>query len=204
MVEGFNRVQLDALQLSIDRYSMGPMTSKALEPLRQQLKLLASLARFEVRVSAVIGAGSPDDLAGVVKTVKDLGFTPRLLLRHGPDGQFDLTDAERARYAELMVAYPDLFAEAGGYRRALLRGRRMPFSCRAGCNYLYVDESGVVRWCSQQRHMFGKSLASYTPDDLAAQFNAPKPCSAKCVVGCARTASYTDMCGSFCGQVGLT
>ena len=74
----------------------------------------------------------------------------------------------------------------------LLAGKEAPFKCRAGARYLYLDEHGLVHWCSQQRQDFEKPLADYSVKDLKDQFYKYKDCSLLCTVGCARTSSAYD------------
>ena len=66
------------------------------------------------------------------------------------------------------------------------------FKCRAGSRYLYIDEYGLVNWCSQQRGVFTKPLLEYTWADLREQFYTVKGCAPTCTVGCVRTASRFD------------
>jgi MoaA/NifB/PqqE/SkfB family radical SAM enzyme len=189
-VGAFNQSGLDVLQLSVDAMIPNRVTAKAIEPLRSGLALLAEHARFRVIISTVIGSTNPVESIAVIKSIQAMGFVPRVLLRHGKDGQMSLSEVECRAYTRLITLFPNLFNEAGGYRRQLLLGHVMPYQCRAGCKYLYIDEAGIVHWCSQQQHMFGKALAEYAPTDLVTQFQSVKPCSAKCTLGCARAASY--------------
>jgi MoaA/NifB/PqqE/SkfB family radical SAM enzyme len=82
--------------------------------------------------------------------------------------------------------------EGRDYRQALIETGTAPFRCRAGARFLYVDAFGMVRWCAQTRSAWGKDLLQYGLDDLREQFYAGKPCSARCSVGCVRTASAYD------------
>ena len=71
-------------------------------------------------------------------------------------------------------------------------GRPAPYKCRAGSRYLYVDEAGLVSYCSQERRLLRRDLLGYTPTDLAEQFAKPKPCTDFCTLGCVRTNSALD------------
>lgn len=190
LVNSLNEAQLNALQLSVDTVSKNEVTTKSIEGLGCRFELLSKYARFRVIVSIVIGGTSLKETVEVVNTIQEMGFVPRILLRHGDDGQMNLSKAECKTYKILIERFPNLFSEADGYRKQLLMGEELPFKCRAGCKYLYIDESGMVRWCSQQRNKFGKSLLDYTFSDLIAQFHTVKPCSPKCTLGCVRTISY--------------
>lgn len=190
IIKSFNECMLDDLQVSLDGVFPNKNTVKVRESLSGPLELLSRWAQFRVIVSATIGSSSPDEIREVLSFVRKKKFVPRVLLRHGPDGQLNLSMSECMSYEPLIREFPDLFNEANGYRKKLIRGEDVPFMCRAGCKYLYIDESGNVRWCSQQRDKFGKSLLHYTDFDLKQQYNTRKPCSTKCTLGCGRTSSY--------------
>ena len=55
-----------------------------------------------------------------------------------------------------------------GWERDMLRDGSSPFKCRAGGRYLYVDEFGLVSYCSQRRGTPGIDLLDYTADDVRA------------------------------------
>ncbi|MBE3071901.1 MAG: radical SAM protein [Acidobacteria bacterium] len=193
IVDGFNEAGLSELQVSIDGVKPTPAAPKALDVLRSRLERLAGRARFKVVLSAVIGAGAPTaEVEGIVRFARDHGFRPRVLLRHGADGQL-------APDADLLQTYshvPDLVGrslrESPRYRRQLVASGESPFRCRAGSRYLYIDQDGIVRWCAQTTEAFGRPLAEYTPDDLRRQFYAHKPCNTRCTIGCARSCSRID------------
>jgi aldehyde:ferredoxin oxidoreductase len=50
----------------------------------------------------------------------------------------------------------------------------------------------MVRWCATAMEAFGKPLAEYSLKDLKENFYRGKTCSARCTVGCVRTASAYD------------
>ena len=68
----------------------------------------------------------------------------------------------------------------------------VPFRCRAGARYLYVDEFGKVSYCSQRRGDPGTDLLDYGKQALRAAFDAPKACEAACTISCVRRASSFD------------
>ena len=191
-VEALNAAGLDHLQVSVDGLEPNDVTMKTLKPLRAKLEVLARVARFQVTLSGVIGSTEADDVMEVVNFAKQHKFRPRVLLIHGGDGSLKLGPAAQAQYRAVRRAIGGRFDEAHDYRTRLLAGGEAPFKCRAGARYLYVDEFGIVRWCSQQRDRFGIPLADYTGDDLARQFHTRKGCEAHCTVGCARTNSAPD------------
>ncbi|MBI2343965.1 MAG: hypothetical protein HYV02_06510 [Deltaproteobacteria bacterium] len=167
-------------------------TVKVLESLRKRLADLREHARFQVVVSGVVGAAPPDETFEVIATAKAMGFRPRVLVVHGPDGQIRLSAEERKGYTRLQKMIGRHLFEFSRYRHQLVTTGEAPFKCRAGSRYLYVDEYGTVGWCSQTRQFFGKPLAEYTYGDLRRQFHTPKACHRQCTLGCVRSSSVFD------------
>jgi MoaA/NifB/PqqE/SkfB family radical SAM enzyme len=191
-VRALNDAGLNHLQVSVDGVAPNDITMKTLKPLRAKLEVLAKTARFAVTLSGVIGASESEDVMEVVQFAKDHGFKPRVLLIHGGDGQLELNEQKRSLYRRVRNAIGGRFDEAHDYRVKLLSGETAPFKCRAGSRYLYVDEFGLVHWCSQQRDRFAVPLEEYTHDLLKTQFYTRKGCEDHCTVGCARTNSAVD------------
>jgi MoaA/NifB/PqqE/SkfB family radical SAM enzyme len=192
LVEGLNEAGLTNLQISVDGVHPNDTTVKTLKPLRKNLELLASCARFKVVMSGVIGSAPPAEALEVVDFAREKGFTPRILLLHDAAGQVRLAPEELAAYEEAKRRIGRRAEEAGDYRGRILERGEAPFRCRAGARYLYVDEFGRVNWCSQTRGIFVKELRSYGLSDLREQFAAGKSCSPGCSVGCVRTSSAFD------------
>lgn len=191
-VRELGRAGLDHMQISVDGVRTNDTTVKVLGPLRNKLLAVARAASFRVTLSAVVGAAPPEEVLEVIAFAREHGFRPRVLLLHGADGQLALPPEQLRLYTRIQRELSALYREAGDYRARLARGEPAPFRCRAGGRYLYVDEHGVVRWCSQQRAAFGKPLADYDHADLRAQFRTRKPCNATCTLGCARSTSRAD------------
>lgn len=191
-IEALNQAGLDDLQVSVDGVEPNAATVKVLRPLRPKLEALARRARFRVTLSGVIGCSTSDEVMAVIGFAKTHKFRSRVLLVHGPDGQLRLGPEEQALYHRVKAQLGGRFSEAGDYRSRLLRGEAAPFKCRAGSRYLYVDEFGIARWCSQMMSSFGIPLEAYTHADLRRQFKTAKPCSANCTLGCARSTSAYD------------
>lgn len=192
IIEALNSAGLDSLQISVDTVKPNSNTKKALNLLIPKLEALAHYSRFHVRMSATVGSSSIDELLAIKTFAQDHGFSFRVLLRHGDDGQINLSPTERQPYEQRIKDISDLLDEGDGYRLKLIRGLAAEFKCRAGSRYLYVDEYGIVRWCSQQKSSFSKNLLLYTNDDLKQQFYTKKPCSLYCTLGCARTCSLSS------------
>lgn len=192
-IEQLNVAGLTEMQVSVDGVKPNEVTVKVLDRLRRQLELLSKHARFKVVLSGVVGSAVPSqEVEQVIRFARDHGFRPRVLLVHDAEGQLALEPEQLQDYrrAQRMIGrhYKNLF----DYQERLLRGQTAPFRCRSGSRYLYVDEDGMVRYCSQQREEFGKPLLSYTREDLKEQFYTFKDCHERCTIGCARSCSSVD------------
>ena len=169
----------------------GVSTRKVLNNLKR-LQWLRDHARFEVVISAVIGARPPEEAEQVVSFVHQLGFGASVLLVHDSQGQLKLSSEDLKTFENIVDKLPKRWPEFSGYRKELVRGRPAPFKCRAGSCYLYVDEFGKVNWCSQTRNIWSKPLPDYTLNDLRQQFYNYKSCNATCTLNCSRSASFFD------------
>ena len=192
-IEALNDAGLTHLQVSVDGVKINDVTKKTLNPLRSRLKRISKLAKFKVVLSGVVGACPAEETIEMVKFAEDHGFTPRVLLIHGDDGQIKLSTQEMDQYSLAMRQIGTNASESLGYRKKLIQGEKAPYKCRAGSRYLYVDEFGDVHWCSQMRDSFKKPLHEYTMSDLKQQFHTEKGgCESFCTIGCARTCSALD------------
>jgi len=191
-VQKLNAAGLDDMQISIDGALPNDVTIKVLKPLRKKLEAVIRAAKFRVTLNAVIGSAPAAEALEVVDFAIEHHFRPRVCFIHSGDGQMKLPSEEAAVYEQIKTRLGRRFRESGDYRSRLMATGAAPFKCRAGSRYLYVDEFGYVRWCSQQRDAFGRALDDYGFADLQQQFHAPKGCSAQCTVGCVRTCSAYD------------
>ena len=192
MVHALNEAGLDRLQISVDGVTPNDVTIKVLKPLRKKLETIARHAKFRVTLSGVIGSAPPGEALEVVAFAKQHQLRPRVLLVHDGDGQLRLTPEQLDEYKQVQRALGKRFRDAGDYRTRLMQTGRAPFKCRSGSRYLYVDEFGVVRWCSQTRERWGVPLAEYSIQELQRQFETQKDCNAGCTVGCVRSCSAPD------------
>ena len=191
-VLALNEAGLDDLQVSVDGVEPNETTVKVLKPLRKKLETIAEHAKFRVTISGVVGSAPPGEAVQVIEFAKSKGFKPRVLLVHDGHGQVKLTPEQLAEFEDIKRALGKRFADAGDYRTRLMHEGAAPFKCRSGSRYLYVDEFGIVRWCSQTRDRWGVPLAEYTAAHLREQFDTKKDCAPGCTVGCVRTASAPD------------
>lgn len=192
LIESLNEAGLQDMQISIDGVKPNDMTVKVLDSLRKRLGYLKEFAKFNVVVSGVVGSCPPQESFDVIKFAKEMGFRPRILLIHDHDGQVKLSPEEMKVYEEIKKMIPRHFYEFSDYRHDIITKGKAPFKCRAGSRYLYVDENGIVTWCSQTRNLFKKPLLDYTTEDLKREFYSYKPCQDKCTLGCVRSSSQAD------------
>jgi len=192
VVKALNRAGLTHLQVSLDGVEPNDMTVKVLKPLEKKLEHIREHAKFLVTLSAVVGAAAPDEVIQVIDFAEKSGFRPRVLLIHDGDGQLGLSAENQKLYRTVEARLGRGWRQAGNYRSRLIDFGTAPFKCRAGSRYLYIDEFGMVRWCSQTREVWGKDLLQYNSDDLREQFDTVKDCNERCTVGCARNSSKLD------------
>jgi MoaA/NifB/PqqE/SkfB family radical SAM enzyme len=192
-VEELNQAGLMELQVSVDGVLPNDITVKVLKALKPKLEVLSRFAKFRVVLSSVLGAAPPAEVLEVTRYAIASGFRPRVLVLHDGNGGMNLSEGERDTLRQIQQAIGGRrFREARDYRRRLLEEGRAPFKCRAGSRYLYVDEFGVVHWCSQTLSSFGIPLEEYSRETLREQFDTIKDCAPTCTVGCVRTQSKPD------------
>lgn len=192
LVRLLNTAGLQDMQISIDGVKRNDVTVKVLDTLRKRLAILRDRAEFNVVVSGVVGACPPEESYEVIRYAKEMGFRPRVLLVHGEDGQVRLNDEQLKAYYNIKAMIGRHLYEGSDYRHEIIETGEAPFKCRAGSRYLYVDEFGIVTWCSQTRDAFRKPLLEYTHADLQEQFYSYKGCQKACTLGCVRSASAYD------------
>lgn len=192
MIRALNEAGLQELQISIDGVRPNATTEKVLDRLRTRLEWLRDEARFHITVSGVIGACPPDEAEEIVDFAARLGFTPRLGVMTDEQGQVRLRPDELAAWRRITRRLPRTWMDFRGFRNELVATGRSPFKCRSGSRYLYVDEAGLVAWCSQTRSLWSRPLDTYRLEDLQEQFETAKPCQDSCAIGCVRQASQLD------------
>lgn len=196
-IERLNDANLSMLQMSVDNIDANNLSQKSWTYVQKRLELLRDHARFGVTINAVFGSSTLEQTRQVVKEVRDAGFFMTVGLMHDAAGQIQpglLRDQLAATYEEMQRASrKTVFHRTGeGWEQDMLQDGSSPFKCRAGGRYLYVDEFGLVSYCSQRRGAPGIDLLEYTQDDVERAFYQPKGCEAQCTIGCARRASAFD------------
>jgi MoaA/NifB/PqqE/SkfB family radical SAM enzyme len=196
-VRRLNDAGLSFLQISIDNVEPNEYSQKSWKNVRKKLDLLKEHARFHVNVNAVLGSSTIEQTREVVDAVRQMGFFMTVGLMHDANGQIQpglLRDELAERYEEMQhLSRKSWLHKTGeGWEEDMLSDGSSPFKCRAGGRYLYVDEFGLVSYCSQRRGTPGIDLLDYTTEDCEREFYTPKGCEAKCTIGCARRASAFD------------
>ncbi|MBL7685138.1 MAG: radical SAM protein [Deltaproteobacteria bacterium] len=192
IIEQLNEAGLQDMQISIDGVKPNDVTVKVLDSLRKKLELLKQFAKFNVVVSGVIGSCPPQETYEVIDYAKKMGFKPRVLIVHNHEGQIKLNSEQLSVYRKIQELIPKSFPEFTDYRDQMIETGKAPFKCRAGSRYLYVDENGIVSWCSQTRNVFRKDLMEYQFEDLKREFYSYKSCQDQCTLGCVRASSSID------------
>lgn len=192
-----NRAGLDHIEISIDNVEPDEVSKKSLRLLEPKLRWLAELAEFGVAVNSVIGSGirNPEDALAVAQRARELGFMSSVGIIHDGHGQLKpLGPRELAVYRQLKAHEWRLLNRFNGrFQENLVAGLPNDWRCRAGSRYLYVDEHGIVHYCSQQRGAPGVPLMEYGAEDLRREFSTQKACAPFCTVNCVQQVAFFDV-----------
>ena len=194
-VRRLNEAGLDHMQISIDNVKPDDVSKKSLKVLDKKLEILAEHAEFHVNINSVVGGGihNPEDALVVGKRAIQLGFSATVGIIHDGGGQLrPLGDRERAVYHQMKALENRHFAQLNYFQDAIAQGKPNKWKCRAGSRYMYVDEDGLVHYCSQQRGYPAKPLAEYSQEDLRREYLTEKSCAPYCTVSCVHYVSYFD------------
>ena len=169
---------------------------KSLRLLEPKLRWLAEYAEFGVNINSVVGSGipNPEDAVEVARRARELGFTNTIGILH--DGRGQLRPLEGPRDEGLRGA-EEVRQHGRRPRERALPGQpraRKPndWSCRAGARYLYVDENGLVHYCSQMRGVPGIPLESYGAADIEREYYTKKSCAPYCTINCVQRVAVFD------------
>jgi MoaA/NifB/PqqE/SkfB family radical SAM enzyme len=196
-IERLNAAGLSLIQISVDNLQPNDISSKSWSKIRPRLELLKAHAKFKVNINAVLGSCRPQETRALAKEVGELGFFMTVGLLHDGRGQLDpgLAGEELASLYEEMrdASHKSVFHRFGeGWEDDMIRDGKSDWKCRAGSRYLYIDEFGVVSYCSQRRGEPGIPLLQYTREHAKAAFETAKGCEAHCTIACVRRASSLD------------
>jgi MoaA/NifB/PqqE/SkfB family radical SAM enzyme len=195
-IDGLNRAGLDHFQISIDNVEPDESSTKSLRVLEPKLRWLADRANFTVTITSVLGGGvrNPEDAVVIARHARALGFGSSLRIAHDGQGQLKaLNPVERSVYEELRRIQARGFSRLNRrFQDNLANGRPHEWSCRAGSRYLYVDEKGIVSYCSQQRGTPGIPLGRFTREDVRREYRSKKSCAPFCTVNCVQQVALLD------------
>jgi len=195
-IESLNLAGLDHLEISIDNVEPDAVSRKSLRLLEPKLRWLAEHARFSVAINSVVGSGvaQPEDALTIARRARELGFMSSVGIVHDGEGQLQpLRLREMEVYRALKRLEGGLLGRINGrFQSNLAHGRPNDWRCRAGARYLYVDESGLVHYCSQQRGTPGVALDEYTRAHIRRELRVPKACAPYCTINCVQQISLID------------
>lgn len=183
VVDALNEAGLDSMAVSIDRINPTGYTHKALRPIRRKLEHLREHARFQVETNTVLCEETLDEFEELVGALKALGFPVRTGVVHD-QGRLHMNprleeklDWFNANFRHWRIApMMDL-------HRARMRGENPEWKCAGGYKYLYVDEFGIVKACSQVSLREERHVLDMTAADLKAN-DYHKECEDDCGVSC--------------------
>jgi MoaA/NifB/PqqE/SkfB family radical SAM enzyme len=185
LVEKLNLAGLNSMAVSIDRLTPTDFTHKGLVPLRKKLRRLREQARFKVEVNIVLCEETLDEFEAVVDEIKRLGFPVRCGVRHYA-GRMELSETLRAKFDWFQENFRHWrIAPMLDLHRARLAGKTAEWKCSGGFKFLYVDEFGTVRACSQvhlaeRRNVMDMTLAHLKSNDC--HKDCEKECGVSCVI----------------------
>jgi MoaA/NifB/PqqE/SkfB family radical SAM enzyme len=194
-IERLNRAGLDHMQISIDNVMPDDVSKKSLKVLDAKLRMLAEHADFHVNINSVVGGGiaNPEDALTISRRALELGFSSTIGIIHDGSGQLKpLGERERSVWDEVRRLTRRSYSRFNGFQEAIANGEPNDWRCRAGSRYLYVDEMGVVSYCSQQRGYPGIPIAEYTKEIVEREFLTEKSCAPNCTISCVHQVSYID------------
>ncbi len=192
-IMALNQAGLDRIQLSIDSLLPNQTSVKAYNRLKNQLMLLEKHAKFKIHINVVIGTDTTENVLQLIRAVNTLGFKTTLAFIHNGKGKIQLNNEQITCFrAANKMRKPSLWDLNRIFQKRFIQSGKSPYKCRAGSRYLYIDEYGKVRLCSQQPDMLKKDLCDYSYTDLQKQFYRYKPCHETCSLPCVRDASILD------------
>lgn len=194
LIEQLNAAGLYGIQISCDSLEDNAITHKSMRRLKPKLELLKQHGQFIVRVNGVLGAGPPEEMLEVAKTVTAFGFDFQCSLMRDHQGRvvaFD--DRTRSVYMQIRQMRDRLPAMLNDrFQLPLINGKDYSWKCRSGARHFEVDGQGLVHLCQPRTGVPAKSIESYTRADIEYHFQLEKPCASKCPVAYAHLGSRMD------------
>ncbi len=197
VIRELNDAGLNHMQISIDAVEPDPhnYTLKALRPLLPKLRRLKELARFEVHLAAVLCEQSAGQAHRLLEEGDALGIPVSLSVVHDGTGRKTISGEPYLSIWEKYRRRGDQFSFSvidQEYSTQLLRNEDPEWHCRSGARYLYVDEFGMVQFCSAQRGRLNIPVTSYTWRDIRRSGRMHKGCERGCANDCVFRASQID------------
>jgi MoaA/NifB/PqqE/SkfB family radical SAM enzyme len=194
-IQKLNEAGLDYLQISIDNVNPDEVSKKSLKVLDQKLVNLSEYAKFKVNINSVLGSGvkNPDDALTIAERAVALGFSSTVGVLHDEMGLLKgLSPHEKDVYKSVKALGTRSYARWNWFQDNLAEGEEYNWRCRAGARYLYVDEEGIVSWCSQQRGTPGIPLLNYSHEDMKREYITEKWCAPTCTIQCVHQVGHLD------------
>jgi len=195
LIRRLNAAGLANMEVSVDavRADRTGYIQKCLKTIGPKLGLVRQFAQFDAFVNMVLCEQTREEFGEAIRELHELGFVVTIDLLHDSHGTIQISGET---YQDLWKQwYVDRTPQAGldqDYGAELIAGRRPAWRCRAGSRFLYVDEFGLVQFCSAQRGRLNKPLADYTRRDLRAHARTYKGCERGCALLCVYRVSALD------------
>jgi MoaA/NifB/PqqE/SkfB family radical SAM enzyme len=182
-VQQLNAAGLDSLCVSIDRINPTAFTHKGIRPLRKRLRMLRETAKFQIETNTVLCEETVDEFEALVTELKQLGFPVRCGLRHY-QGKYTLNETLRTKFEWFNANFRHWrIAPMLDLHRARQANRPANWKCTGGYKFLYVDEFGTVKACSQVALPRAVNVLELKRVQLR-ENNQHKPCERDCGVSC--------------------
>ena len=194
-IKRLNAAGLEHLQISIDNVKPDDVSKKSLKVLDQKLVLLSRFGEFGVNINSVLGSGvdHPADALVIARRAAELGFTASVGIVHNGQGRLKpLGEREQEIYRAIKRIGNRNYRVYNRFEKKLVEGQPNDWRCRAGARYLYIDEDGLVHYCSQQRGYPAVPLESYTVEDIRREYVTEKACASYCTVACVQRVAVFD------------
>jgi len=195
LIRRLNAAGLANMEVSVDavRADRTGYIQKCLKTIGPKLGLVRQFAQFDTFVNMVLCEQTREEFGEAIRELHELGFVVTIDLLHDSHGTIQIGgEAYQDLWQQWYVDRTPQACLDQDYGAELIAGRRPAWRCRAGSRFLYVDEFGLVQFCSAQRGRLNKPLADYTHRDLRAQARTYKGCERGCALLCVYRVSALD------------
>lgn len=195
LIRRLNTAGLANMEVSVDavRPDRTGYIQKCLKTIAPKLGLVRQFAQFDAFVNMVLCEQTREQFGDAIRELHELGFVVTIDLLHDAHGTIQIGgEAYQDLWRQWYVDRTPQACLDQEYGAELIAGRRPAWRCRAGSRFLYVDEFGLVQFCSAQRGRLNKPLAQYTRRDLRAHAQTYKGCERGCALLCVYRVSALD------------